>query len=281
MTITVRLDARSLKQLGQLATDHVGECVVVRWQPIGNQGHRRAAVYFRYRDAARAFARLARSNGFLATDPDRTYYRLNDRGDPISHPYEPVAYQGFRVLALVQPDPRNPNGWRPAPPYRDQAATRAWGIAPESKRKPRSDYRRQREADAPLEQWLEAEVERELDRITAEVNAWWRGRGYDQDCPEAYLAAVEERKARARTHKRIAAGGPAVSPALRKAVAEGVEQVERAQAKASAYRQRQQQRNRVAADDADVIAELGRWDGTTLSDEAWDVEFGIERESEA
>jgi hypothetical protein len=119
-----------------------------------------------------------------------------------------------------------------------------------------------------------------LERISAEVNAWWRGRGYDQDTPEAYLAAVEERKARARTHKRIAAGGTAISPALRKAVAEGVEQVERAQQRASAYRQRQQ-RNRVAADDADVIAELGRWHGTTLSDEAWDAELGIERESEA
>jgi hypothetical protein len=277
MTISVRLDARSLKQLGLLATDLVGECVGVRWQPIGSQSHRRAAVYFRYRDAARAFARLARRQGFLAIDPDRAYYRLNDHGDPISHPYEPVTYQGFRVLALVQPDPRNPEGWRPAPPYRDQAATRAWGILPE--RKGRSDYRRQREADAPLEQWLEAEVERELDRISAEVNAWWRGRGYDQDSPEAYLTAVEEGKARVRTHKRLAAGGPPISPALRKAVAEGVQQVERAQAQASAYRQRQQQRNRVAADDADVIAELGRWDGDSISDEAWDAEFGIEREA--
>jgi hypothetical protein len=275
MTISVRLDARSLKQFGQLAIDLVGECVGVRWQPIGSQGHRRAAVYFRYRDAAKSFARLARRHGFLATDPDRTYYRLNEHGDPISHPYEPVAYQGFRVLALVQPDPRNPSGWRPAPPYRDQAATRAWGVLPERQRKGRSDYRRQREADAPLEQWLEAEVERELDRITIEVNAWWRGRGYDQDSPEAYLAAVEERKAKTRTHKRIAAGGPAVSSALRKAVAEGVEQVEQEQAKASVYRQRQQQRVRVATDDADVIAELGHWDGKSISDEAWDTEFGI------
>jgi hypothetical protein len=280
MTITVRLDARSLRQLGQLATDRVGECVGVRWQPIGSQGHRRAAVYFRYLDAARAFARLARRHGFLAVDPDRSYYRLNEHGDPISHPYEPVTYQGFQVLALVQPDLRNPDGWRQAPPYRDQAATRAWGILPERERKIRSGYRRQREADAPLEQWLEAEVERELDRITAEVNAWWRGRGYDQDSPEAYIAAVEERKARARTHKRLAAGGPAVSPALRKAVAEGVEQVEQAKEWASAYRQRQQQRNHVAADDADVIAELGRWDGTRMSDEAWDLELGVVREAE-
>jgi hypothetical protein len=60
-----------------------------------------------------------------------------------------------------------------------------------------------------------------------------------------------------------------------------VEQFERAQERTSAYRQRQQQRNRVAVDDADVIAELGSWDGTTVSDEAWDVEFGIEREGEA
>jgi hypothetical protein len=52
-------------------------------------------------------------------------------------------------------------------------------------------------------------VERELERITAEVNAWRQGRGYDQDSPEAYIAAVEERKAKARTHKRLAAGGPA------------------------------------------------------------------------
>jgi hypothetical protein len=115
---------------------------------------------------------------------------------------------------------------RPAPPYRDQAATRAWGIVPERERKGRSDYRRQREADAPLEQWLEAEVERELDRITAEVNAWWRSRDYDQNSPEAYLAAVEERKAKARTHNRLA---------------------------------------------------VGRRDGTTLSDEAWDAELSIER----
>jgi hypothetical protein len=280
MTITVRLDARSLKRLGQLAIDHIGECVGVRWQPIGNQGHRRTSVYLRYRDAASSFARLARRQGFLAADPDRAYERLNEHGDPISHPYEPVAYQGFRVLALVQPDPRNPQGWRPAPPYRDQAATRTWGILPERERKGRSDYRRQHEADAPLEQWLEAEVERELDRISAEVNAWWRGRGYGQDSPEAYLAAVEERKAQARTHKRLVAGGPAVSPALQKAVAEGVGQVERAQQRASAYRQRQQQRNRVATDDADVIAELGHWDGITLSDEAWDLELGVVREAE-
>ena len=281
MVTSVRLDARSLKQLGQLAIDQVGECVGVRWQPTGSQGYRRAAVYFRYRDAARAFARLARREGFLAADPNTTYYRLNDRGGPITHPYEPVAYSGFRVLALVQPDPRNPAGWRPAPAYCEQPAVQAWGIITERERKGRNDYRRQHEADAPLEQWLEAEVERELDRITAEVNAWWRGRGYDQDSPEAYLAAVEERKAKARTHKRIAKGGPAISPTLRKAVAEGVEQVEREQAKASAYRERQQQRNRVAADDADVIAELGRWDGTSISDEAWDAELGVEREGEA
>jgi hypothetical protein len=81
--------------------------------------------------------------------------------------------------------------------------------------------------------------------------------------------------------KRVAAGGTAVSPALRKAVAEGIERVEWAQAQASAYRQRQQQRNRVAADDADVIAEFGRWDGVSISDGAWDVELGIEREREA
>ena len=281
MISTVRLEAKSLKQLGQLAIDHVGECVGVRWHPTGSRGYRRAAVYFRYRDAARAFARLARREGFLAADPNTTYYRLNDRGDPISHPYEPVTWSGFRVLALVQPDKRNPAGWRPAPAYRDQAATRVWGVITERERQPRNDYRRQHEADAPLEQWLEAEVERELDRITAEVNAWWRGRGYDQESPEAYLAAVEERKARARTHKRLAADGSAVSPALRKAVAEGVQQVEQEQAKASVYRQRQQQRVRVAADDADVIAELGRWDGNSLSDEAWDAELGVEREDEA
>lgn len=281
MISTVRLEAKSLKQLGQLAIDHVGECVGVRWQATDSRGYRRAAVYFRYRDAARAFARLARREGFLAADPNTIYYRLNDKGDPISHPYEPVAWSGFRVLALVQPDPRNMEGWRLAPPYREQPATRAWGAVTERERTKRSDFRRQREADAPLEQWLEAEVERELDRITAEVNAWWRGRGYDQDSPEAYLATVEERKARARTHKRIAKGGPAVSPVLRKAVAEGMEQVEQEQAKASAYRQRQQQLNRVAADDADVIAELGRWDGEHISDESWDAELGVVREGEA
>ena len=80
---------------------------------------------------------------------------------------------------------------------------------------------------------------------------------------------------------RLRLSGTAISVALRKAVAEGVQQVEQAQTKASAYRQRQQQRNRVAADDADVIAELGRWDGTSLSDEAWDADLGIEREDEA
>ena len=132
-----------------------------------------------------------------------------------------------------------------------------------------------------MEQWLEADVEWDLDRITAEVNAWWRAGGREQDSPEAYLAAVEERRAVARTRKRLAKGGPAISPALQQAIAQGVEQVEQEQARASAYRQRLQQRNRVAADDADVIGELGRWDGTSISDEAWNAEFDIEREDNA
>ncbi len=119
------------------------------------------------------------------------------------------------------------------------------GIVPERERKGHSDYRSQREANVPLEQWPETAFERELDCINAEDNAWWRGRGYDQDCPEAYIAAVGERKAKARTHKRITSGGPAVSAALQKAVAEGVERVEQAQERASVYCQRQQQRNRV------------------------------------
>src|SRR5215207_2981082 len=73
----------------------------LRFEVEGILGHRSAQVYFRYLDAAASFARLARREGFLAADPDRSYYRLNDYGGPISHPYEPVTYQGFRVLALV------------------------------------------------------------------------------------------------------------------------------------------------------------------------------------
>ena len=46
MISTVCLEAKSLKQLGQLAIDNVGECVGIRWQLTGSQGYRRAAVYY-------------------------------------------------------------------------------------------------------------------------------------------------------------------------------------------------------------------------------------------
>lgn len=156
MTPFISLEAKSLKQLGQLAVDHIGECVGIRWQPCTTGSYRRAAIYFRYRDAARTFAHLARRQGFFAFDPQSTYHRLNSQGDPISHPYEPVAFRGFRVIALVQPDPRNANGWRQAPAYRDQGATGGWGVITERERQPSTSYRGQREPDAPLEQWLEA-----------------------------------------------------------------------------------------------------------------------------
>jgi hypothetical protein len=35
-----------------------------------------------------------------------------------------------------------------------------------------------------------------------------------------------------------------------------------------------------AADDADVIAELGRWAGTSMSNETWELELGVVRGAE-
>lgn len=54
-----------------------------RWRQVGTQGRRSASVYFRYLDAARAFAKAARRVGVLAFEPTGHYQRLNEAGDPI------------------------------------------------------------------------------------------------------------------------------------------------------------------------------------------------------
>ena len=181
MSSYVTLQAKSLKHLGQLAIEQVGECVGIRWWPT--RAYRGAAVYFRYLDAARAFARIARRRGFIVCNPAGAYERLNERGELSVHPNEPIAFRGFPVLALVQADAHQSQGWRRAPAFCDQPATRTWGVITERERQQQATHRLQREADAPLEHWRDEEVERDLDAITAEVNAWWQASGREQAEP--------------------------------------------------------------------------------------------------
>ena len=92
MSSFVTLQAKSLKALGQLAIEQIGECVGIRWQQTDSRGYRRAWIYFRYLDAARVFARTARRHGFMVADPSGVRERLNERGERSVHPNEPICY---------------------------------------------------------------------------------------------------------------------------------------------------------------------------------------------
>lgn len=258
MTIKQLLPSNSLKMIGTLAIEQVGEVVGIRWRQVGTEGMRSARVYFRYLDAARAFAKAARRVGVLAFDPMGSYQRLNETGDPVIHLYEPVAYRGFAVHVMLTADAKHPSGWQQAPPFREQPATQHFGQLSKQERAYTDAYRQQREAEAPMEDWYDAELERELDKIDAEIKSWWRGRGYTQDSPEAYLAACEQRKAIKRAARQAT---PAGRECLKQAVVALVAQHDAYTHEQQATRKRQQHDLRIAADDAEIIDELGRWDG--------------------
>ena len=258
MTFTQLLPSNSLRAVGTLAIEQVGEVVGIRWRQVGTQGRRSASVYFRYLDAAYAFAKAARRVGVLAFDPTGTYQRLNEAGDPVTHRYEPASYRGFAVLVMLTADGKHPSGWRQAPPFREQPATQQFGQLSKREQAQTEAHRQQREADAPLEDWYDEELERELDQVDFDIKSWWHGRGYTQDSPLAYLAKAEQRKAAAQAATR----GPLWQERTRQAVAVLVAKHDADTIKQQTKRE-QQQGLRVNADDAEIIAALGHWDGVT------------------
>jgi len=238
---TVKITTPTLKQLGQLATDQIGDCVGMRWRPLPGSTGRLAHVLFRSRWSARRFVQaLQRCHIWCLPAEAITFKWLRDDGRD---------YCGWAVTAVVQADRKNPSGFRAAPPARFQPGTLL--SLSVGDRAPHEGYRQQREPDAPTEGWADEELERDLDRIDHEVRQQWKQRGYSVSDPIAYLEAAEQRK-RARkqaAHDVLGELRSEVQQQLRQADAEAAPRPAARPTKRGAWQ----------ADADDIAAELGRW----------------------
>ena len=179
----------TLKQLGTIATTLVGDCIGFRWHRSAHTYRRIVQCYFRSRWSALRFARLARRHGCLVFD-NVTWDRLDEQGQPVKDRQRPARYAGWRVTAIAIPDPRQRAGWRSAPPFRDQLGGQriadgdrhtqghAWWDG-EIGDGDWSDRDRYDDPQAFTNEALgdDTELERDLDRISAEVTAWWQRSG--------------------------------------------------------------------------------------------------------
>ena len=179
----------TLKELGLLATDLIGDCVGMRWQSLPGGRYRFVHVLFRSRWSARRFVRaLRRCHIWCLPEAAVSFKRVRDEND--------IEYVGWAATAIAKPNPAFLSGWKAAPEARFQPGTLL--SLSVGDREQHEGYRQQREPDAPTERWADEELERDLDRIDAEVRQHWKQRGYSVADPNAYLEAAEQRK-RART----------------------------------------------------------------------------------
>ena len=231
----------TLKQLGLLATDLIGDCVGIHWRTLPNGTGRLVHVLFRSRWSARRFVTaLQRCHIWCLPTSAIAFKWLRDDGRD---------YCGWVVTAVVQPDPKRPTGFKAAPPARFQPGTlRSLSVG---QRDTQAGYRQQREPDAPIERWADEELERDLDRIDGEVRQQWKQRGYSVSDPIAYLEAAEQRK---RAKKQAAQD---TLTELRDEVQHLLRQADGEQAPRPAARPTK--RGAWQADADDIAAELGRW----------------------
>ena len=93
----------TLKELGLLATDLIGDCVGMRWQSLPGGRYRFVHVLFRSGWSARRFVRaLRRRHIWCLPEAAVNFKRLRDEND--------VEYVGWAATAIVKPDPAFPNG---------------------------------------------------------------------------------------------------------------------------------------------------------------------------
>ena len=232
----------TLKQLGQLATDLIGDCVGIRWRTLPNGTGRLAHILFRSRWSARRFVQALQRCRIWCLPADAICFKWL-RDDDGRY------YYGWAVTAVVKADPKSVVGLKAAPPARFQPGTLLSLSVGEQERK--EGYRQQREPDAPSERWADEELERDLDRVDQEVRQQWKQRGYSVSDPIAYLEAAEQRK---RAKKQAAQD---TLTELRDEVQQLLRQADAEQAPRPAARPTK--RGSWQADADDIANELGRW----------------------
>ena len=182
----------TLKQLGSIATDEVGDCIGFRWYRPPTTYRRIVCCYFRSRWAAQQFVRAARRHRcliFSSVVPER----IDAQGQVVDDARKPAFYRVWRATAVAIPDPNHRAGWRKAPPFRDQPGSQRLS---DGRRKGSREWWEHEAGDGAAEERdrfdepdesgrveieIDDELERDLERIETEVREWWRRTGREGD----------------------------------------------------------------------------------------------------
>ena len=189
--MTILLPA-TLKQLGSIATDEVGDCIGFRWYRPQTTYRRIVCCYFRSRWAAQQFIRAARRQSCQVFS-SVVRERIDAQGQVVDDERKPAFYRVWRATAVAIPDPDRRTGWEKAPAFRDQPGSQRLS---NGRRKGGKEWWDHEAGDGAAEERdrfdepgeigrveieIDDELERDLERIEAEVRDWWRRSGREGD----------------------------------------------------------------------------------------------------
>ena len=195
----------TLKQLGSIATDEVGDCIGFRWYRPRATYRRIVCCYFRSRWAAQQFIRAARRHRCLVFS-SVVRERIDVQGQIVDDARKPAFYRAWRATAVAIPDPNHRTGWQKAPTFRDQPGSQQLS---DGRRKRGREWWEHEAGDGAAEEHdrfddpnetgrivieIDDELERDLERIEAEVREWWRRGGREGD---PYTYSHRQKQARA------------------------------------------------------------------------------------